>query len=43
MKLPLERLKEAQAMEFTNIFKVIKKHGDWLAHLYIVDTDGLLY
>ena len=40
MKLSLERLKEAQAVEFTNILKAIKKHGDQLAHLYIVDTDG---
>ena len=43
MKLSLERLKEAQAVEFTNILKVIKKHGDRLAHSYIVDMDGLLY
>ena len=42
-KLPLKKLKEAQSVEFTNIFKSIKKYGDWLAHLYIVNMDGLLY
>ena len=42
-KLPVERLQEAQGTEYTNVIKVVRKHKDRLAHLYVQNGDGLLY
>ena len=42
-KLSVEKLQEAQSIEYANILKAVRKHNDRLAHLYVQNADGLLF
>ena len=41
-KVPLQSIINLQQKEFASIIKNVKKHGEKLSHLYIIDGDGVL-